>query len=45
MCKNCYPKYGRFGENNPFYEKKHNKETIERLKIKCAEASKKIVGK
>lgn len=32
----------RKGENNPFYGKKHNKETIENLKIKCSEASKKM---
>lgn len=40
----CIEHIGEFrkGENNPFYGKKHNKETIEKLKVKCAEASKKM---
>ena len=42
MCGKCYNKYGKFGENNPFYGKKHKKETIDAMKIKCSEASKKL---
>ncbi len=38
-CKICYPKYGMFGENNPFYGKTHKKETIEHMKEKCKIAS------
>lgn len=41
-CKYCYPKYCLFGENNPFYGKKHTQETKDLLKIKCAEATKKM---
>lgn len=42
MCKECYQKYGMIGEHNPFYGKTHKKETIDNIKIKCAEASKKL---
>lgn len=39
-CKDCYPKYGMLGENNPFYGKKHSTETKNILKEKCKIASK-----
>lgn len=39
FCKCCYHKYGMFGENNPFFGKKHKKETIDAMKEKCKIAS------
>jgi len=39
FCFKCYPKYGMFGENNPFYGKKHSKECINSMKEKCRIAS------
>lgn len=38
-CVKCYPKYGMLGENNPFFGKKHKKETIDAMKEKCKIAS------
>lgn len=35
MCRACYPKYGLFGANNPFYGRQHTEET----KKKIVEAS------
>lgn len=40
FCRKCYVKYGKYGKNNPFYGKKHTKETIENIRNKCAKASK-----
>lgn len=37
----CNTHRDRTGKNNPFYGKKHSKETIAKLKIKCSESSKK----
>ena len=39
FCGKCYVKYGKSGKNNPFYGKKHTKETIENIRNKCAKAS------
>lgn len=39
FCCKCYPKYGTLGKNNPFFGKKHSKQTIELLKEKCKTAS------
>lgn len=39
-CRYCYPKYGMFGENNPFYGKTHTKEVIEKIKISSSKSSK-----
>lgn len=41
-CCKCYPKYGIFGENNPFYGRKHSIETIENTKKKLSEISKEL---
>lgn len=38
----CVKHIPRTGENNPFFGKKHSKETIENLKIKCKNASQKM---
>lgn len=38
----CFKHLPRTGENNPFYGKTHSKETIEKLKVNCAKASKKM---
>lgn len=38
-CLKCYNKYGMLGENNPFFGKKHKKETIDAMKEKCKIAS------
>lgn len=38
ICNHCRD---RSGKNNPFYGKKHKKESIEKAKIKCSNASKK----
>lgn len=41
-CCKCYLKYGLFGENNPFYGRKHSIETIENTKKKLSEISKEL---
>lgn len=38
----CVAHLPRTGENNPFFGKTHKKETVELLKQKCAEATKKL---
>ena len=38
----CVEHLPRTGENNPFFGKTHKKETVELLKQKCAEATKKL---
>jgi len=38
----CVKHLPRNGENNPFFGKTHKKDTIESMKKKCSEASKKL---
>lgn len=38
----CVQHLPRCGENNPFFGKTHKKETVEAMKKKCSEASKKL---
>ena len=42
LCGECYKHFGKYGSNNPFFGKHHSKETIEDLKAKCSESSKKM---
>lgn len=42
LCKSCYLRYGKVGPNNPFYGKKHNHKTIERLRTSSKESTKKL---
>ena len=41
ICKKCYCS-DMYGSKNPFYGKKHGKETIEKAKIKCIVSAKKL---
>lgn len=39
FCFTCFVKYGRLGENNPFYGKRHTKETVEKIKAVCKQTT------